>query len=172
MLLKYFKLVCKKIIKSFSSPNNYAEMLGVSFGENCKFLTKEFGSEPYLITMGKNVELSFGVVFINHDGALWVVRNKYVKYRSSDLIKRINIGDNVFVGARTTILPGVDIGDDVIIGAGSLVNKKLESGFVYAGVPARKISSLDEYIEKNRNKFINTKEKSPLEKRDYLERIL
>lgn len=65
----------------------------------------------------------------------------------------IKIENNVFVGARTTILADVHIGSNVIIGACSLVNKDLKGGYVYAGVPARKICSFNEFINKRR-KFV------------------
>ena len=55
------------------------------------------------------------------------------------------------MGTNTTILADVHIGSNVIIGAGSLVNKDLESGYVYAGVPARQICTFDEFVEKRKN---------------------
>ena len=57
----------------------------------------------------------------------------------------IDIGDNVFVGANSTILYDVTIGDNVIIGAGSLVNKDIPGGAVAAGVPAKVIGRFDDY---------------------------
>lgn len=60
------------------------------------------------------------------------------------------IGNEVFVGAESIILPGVTIGDRVVIGAGSVVTKNLESNSVYVGSPARRICSYDEYIYRNR----------------------
>ena len=62
----------------------------------------------------------------------------------------IRIDDNVFVGANTTILADVHIGSRVIIGAGTLVNKDLEGGYVYAGVPARMICPFEEFVEKRK----------------------
>lgn len=58
--------------------------------------------------------------------------------------KPVTIGDNVYIGSRVTILPGVVIEDNVIVGAGSVINKNLESGYFYAGVPAKKIKSIFE----------------------------
>jgi len=60
----------------------------------------------------------------------------------------IKIGDNVMIGSRTIILPDVEIGDNVIIGAGSIVTKDIPSDCVAAGIPARPIGSLDDYINK------------------------
>lgn len=56
--------------------------------------------------------------------------------------KPINIGNNVWIGGSTTILPGVTIGDNVTIGAGSVVVKDVPSNVVIAGNPAKIIKQL------------------------------
>lgn len=53
----------------------------------------------------------------------------------------VMIGKSVFIGANSTVLPGIKIADFAIIGAGSLVNKNLESGKTYYGVPAREFKN-------------------------------
>ena len=60
------------------------------------------------------------------------------------------IGDNVFIGMKSTILKGVHIGNNVIIGANSLVNKDLPDNCVATGNPCRVIMSLEEYHEKRK----------------------
>ncbi len=55
----------------------------------------------------------------------------------------MEIGDDVWIGANSTILPGVKIPNGVVIGAGSVVvNKKVGSYSIYCGNPAQKIKSL------------------------------
>lgn len=54
----------------------------------------------------------------------------------------IRIGNNVFIGAGCIVLPGAVIGDNVVVGAGSVVKGVLDSGWVYAGQPARKVKPL------------------------------
>jgi acetyltransferase-like isoleucine patch superfamily enzyme len=49
----------------------------------------------------------------------------------------VTIGNNVFIGAHSTILKGVTIGDKAIIGAGSVVAKSVPAGEIWAGNPAR-----------------------------------
>ena len=56
--------------------------------------------------------------------------------------------DNVFIGYNCTILPNVRIGENVIVGACSVVTKDLEPDGVYAGVPAKRIGSFNEYVSK------------------------
>lgn len=49
--------------------------------------------------------------------------------------KSVKIGNNVWIGTRTIILPGVEIGDNVVIGAGSVVTKDIPSNTMAAGNP-------------------------------------
>jgi acetyltransferase-like isoleucine patch superfamily enzyme len=124
----------------------FQKQFGVKFGKNVRITgIPSFGSEPYLISIGDNVTITQDVTFINHDGGVALLRNKYP---GIDLIKPITVGNNVFIGARTTILPGVNIGNSVIVGAGSLVTKDVPDNTVIGGVPARVLKSLDEYEEK------------------------
>ncbi|MGJ0366247.1 acyltransferase [Aliarcobacter cryaerophilus] len=161
-----FKKIIEWVLKKISN-KKYAKFIGVKFGDNCRFYTNYFGSEPYLIKIGNDVTLTDGVKFINHDGGVWVIRNKFEEYKNIDIVKPITIGNNVFIGSNTIILPGVNIGDDVIIAAGSIVTKNLDSGFVYKGIPAVKYISINEYIEKNCKYFENTKGLSIIEKKNF-----
>ena len=58
----------------------------------------------------------------------------------------LTIGNNVFIGMNAIVLRGVTIGNDVIIGAGSVIAKDCESGWGYAGNPAKKIISIQDYF--------------------------
>ena len=62
----------------------------------------------------------------------------------------LKIGNNVFSGMYAIILKGTTIGDNVIIGAGSVVNGRVESNSVYAGVPAKKMVLLNSLVTKRR----------------------
>jgi maltose O-acetyltransferase len=66
--------------------------------------------------------------------------------RSSGLefAKPIRIGNNVWIGATVTILPGVEIGDNVTIGAGSVVTRSIPPNSVAVGNPCRVLRSLPE----------------------------
>ncbi|MBF6648735.1 DapH/DapD/GlmU-related protein [Methylobacter sp. BlB1] len=160
--------ILKLLAYKFLSPNSYAKFIGVKFGSNCKFRTKYFGTEPYLIEVGDNVQTSSNVYFINHDGGVGVLRNLYKDLKKTDLIKRIIIGNNVFIGFNVTILLGTKIGNNVIVGAGSVVKGELMSNSVYAGVPAKYICSIDSYKEKNSRFFLNTFSIEPVKKEEIL----
>ncbi|MFT5295397.1 MAG: acetyltransferase-like isoleucine patch superfamily enzyme [Colwellia sp.] len=112
-----------------------------------------FSSEPHLITLGEKITISGNVRFITHDGGYWVLRNLYDNFLCNST-GEIKVGDNVFIGIDSIILPNVTIGHNVIIGAGSIVTKDIPSNTVFAGVPARHICSINEYklkIEKQKN---------------------
>lgn len=53
----------------------------------------------------------------------------------------VTIGNDVWIGRRAIIMPGVTIGDGVIIGAGAVVTKNIEPYMVAVGVPAKAIKS-------------------------------
>lgn len=56
----------------------------------------------------------------------------------------VQIHNGVWIGARTTILPGVTVGKGAVIGAGSLVNRDVPPNSIVAGVPAKVIRTFDE----------------------------
>lgn len=60
----------------------------------------------------------------------------------------IDIKDNCFIGANSTILAGVTIGPNVIIAAGSVVNKDISPNTIVGGVPAKLIGEFDRLAEK------------------------
>lgn len=127
-----------------------------SFGEHSTMSSRKIPLYPELISIGNNVRLAANVSLVSHDMIHAMLNNiprnpteggtTYREYMGC-----IRIDNHVFVGANSTILADVHIGSDVIIGAGTLVTKDLEGGFVYAGVPAKKICSFDEFVEKRKS---------------------
>ena len=69
----------------------------------------------------------------------------------------VKVGNNVFVGADTVILPSVTIGNNVIIGAHSTVTHDITDNSVVVGSPAKIICSLDEYLGKEKKRMKNSK---------------
>ena len=101
-------------------------------------------SHCWLITIGDNVTFGPHVQVLAHDAST-CAHLGYAK------IGRVHIGDNVFIGAGSIVLPGVSIGNDSIIGAGSVVTHSVPERTVYAGNPASKVCSLESFLEKNQN---------------------
>ena len=126
----------------------YAKYYGVKFGKNVRITGRvSFGSEAYLIDIGNDVTLTQDVVFHTHDGGSALFRDELP---GINVFGPIKIGNNVFIGSHTILLPNVTIGDNVIIGAGSVVSKSIPSNVVAAGVPARPIRTIEEYKTKVR----------------------
>ena len=131
------------------NPIKYARELGVSIGENTRLIgMANFGSEPYLISIGNHVTVSYDVTFITHDGGTWVFRD-IPKYK--DVIKygKIVIEDNCFIGMKSILMPGITIGANSVIAAGSIVTKNVPPNSVWGGVPAKFITTTEEYADKS-----------------------
>lgn len=150
----------ENIGKKYGEPN---------IGKDCSFVgTPNFGSEPYLITIGDKTTVSFDVAFVTHDAATRVLRNLPGRNKETVIYGPIKIGKNCFIGCRSVILPGVTIGDNSIIGAGSVVNRDIPSGMVAAGVPCKVICTIEEYERKHKDDFLYMVSLPIDEKRKYL----
>ena len=121
----------------------YYRSLGMAIGENVS-IGPDCRLDPstaWMITIGDNVVFAPGVHVLAHDASL----RRRIGYT---LIKHTLIGNNVFIGTGSIILPGVCIGDDVVVGAGSLVNRDIPSGTLSFGHPAEVIIPLASYVRK------------------------
>ncbi len=118
---------------------------GLTVGNNLKRLNQVIidDSHAWLISIGDNVTLAPRVHLLAHDASTKV----YLGYTK---IGRVTIGDNVFIGAGTVVLPGVTIGKNTIVGANSTVTHDIPEGVVVAGNPAQVLYSLDEYLTKEK----------------------
>lgn len=169
---KIFENFKKKLIPMHKYPE-YLREKGVKIGENCEiYKSANFGSEPYLITLGNHVRINAGVQLITHDGGYWVLRDKNAGVGSGfdniDYLGEIRIGNNVHVGTNAIIMPGVCIGDNCVIACGAVVTKSVEPNSIVGGIPARYIESLDEYALKAKRKGIPTKNLNAEDKRTYI----
>lgn len=98
-------------------------------------------SHCWMITIGDDVTLAPNVHILAHDAST----KKVLGYT---MIKPVHIGNNVFIGAGSIILPGVIIGDDVIVGAGSIITKDIPSNSVVCG--NRIIKTYSKFIEEKK----------------------
>jgi len=166
IILKFLRLfiIFKHKIHNLIDPVSYARSIGVKIGKNCRLIEVSFGSEPYLITIGNHVSAT-RTSFITHDGGVWIYRNVNP---DQDIIAPINIGNNVFLGVGSIILPGVTIGNNVVVGAGSVVTKDFPSNCIIAGVPAKVLKSTDEYWKSAQVRLLPTKTMTSKEKKIFL----
>ena len=100
-------------------------------------------SEKGSVKIGHCVTLSYDCVILTSGvETINYPRNCMVRGRKHSF-GRVLIGDGVWLGARSVVLPGVTIADKIVVGAGSVVTKNLDKeGWLYAGVPAKPIKAL------------------------------
>ncbi|WP_437395702.1 acyltransferase [Flagellimonas lutimaris] len=157
MNLKSLTGTLKNYYHRFTKSNiEYARHLGVEVGENCRIISSpKFGSEPWLIKIGNKVTITSGVRIITHDGATWLVEDEKGR---REFFARVEIGNNVFVGLNSIIMPGVKIENNCIVAAGSVVTKSVPSGYIVGGNPARIIAKTDDYKDKVLKTYISKSE--------------
>tara|TARA_Y100001960_G_C14384787_1_gene685617 strand:+ start:183 stop:704 length:522 start_codon:yes stop_codon:yes gene_type:complete len=160
-IILYFRLFFSN---DYSKAKLYGKYLGIKFGYNVRIIHfPRFGSEPYLIKIGDNVTITRGVSFITHDGGAALFRKESP---GLNVFGRIIIGNNVFIGVNTIILPDVIIGDNVVIAAGSVVSKNIASNGVYGGIPAKLIKNIDDYEKSIFEKGFQINETNPTSRKE------
>lgn len=122
-----------------------------SMGDRVMITSRKIPLYAKLISIGNNVWMASGVEFIPHDVTHYMLNGMKDGHKYTEKIGCIEIGNNVFIGADAKILYDVKVGDNVIIAAGALVNKDIPSNSVAGGVPARIISTFEDYLSKRRN---------------------
>ena len=122
--------------------------MGMTVGKNFKRLNGVIldPSHCWLIEIGDNVTLAPRVHILCHDASTKIFLD-YTK------IGRVSIGNNVFIGASTVVLPGVTIGNNVVIGANSTVTHDIPDDTVVAGNPAQILYSLSDYLQKEKERM-------------------
>lgn len=145
------KLIIEKIARKIvrrGAPPSIAELRlkGANIGENCHIYGSIDNGHELLVSIGNNVTLASGCSLLAHDGST----KKIVGYSR---VGRIDIGNDVFIGAYSIILPNIKIGNKVIIGAGSVVTKDIPDNSVAAGNPAKVIGTYDAYVNKVKQQY-------------------
>lgn len=121
-----------------------------SVGENSMINSYRIPLYTNLISIGNNVWVASDVTFITHDVIHYMLNGLDKDRKYTEKIGPINIEDNVFIGNGVRIMYDVNIGANSIIAAGSIVTKDTESNSIYAGVPAKKIGSFNDFFDKRK----------------------
>lgn len=165
-MLNPFRIIINIYWKYIASPLNYARHIGVNIGENNLIGKNHWSSEPYLISIGNNCQLTDCKIFTHGGGGC--IRDKHPDF---DLFGKVNIGNWVYIGSNALIMPGVTIGDHSLIAAGSVVTKTVKPYTVVAGNPAREICSINEYYNRNKKFDLQCKGLSKKDKETFLKSI-
>lgn len=153
---KYIHNLVHKFVKRlyyyFASPLAYAKYIGVHIGNNNSIVKCHWSSEPYLITVGNNCQLTTCHIFTHGGGN--VLRADIPNF---DSFGKVIIEDNAYIGANALIMPGCTIGKNSIVAAGSVVTKSVPPFTVVGGNPAHVICSVEEYKSRNLKYNVGTK---------------
>lgn len=129
----------------------FSQLIGKPVDEGFGLFPPFFSDFGKNITIGNNVFINSGCKFqdqggitigdnalIGHNVVLSTLNHGFQPQDRPNLYpKPIVIGDNVWIGANATVVPGVTIGDNVIVAAGAVVTKDIPSNMVCGGVPAK-----------------------------------
>jgi len=151
MIKSIKRYIRKKLARLLNIENNdqYLERLkgrglkvGVNFNMQKDVILDD--SHCWLIEIGDNVTMAPRVHVLCHDAST----KQHLGYT---IIGKVSIGDNVFIGANSTIMPTVNIGSNSVIGANSLITKDVEENTVVYGSPAKFVCTTEEYISNNKD---------------------
>lgn len=128
----------------------YRKLLRMKVGEKTSFALMVMPDVmfPEKISVGRNSVIGYNTTILAHE---YLIK----EYRLGE----VKIGDEVMIGANSTILPGVEIGDGAIVSAGTLVHKDVPAGSFVGGNPMRIIYTKEE-MDKRReaDEFFQRKE--------------
>ncbi len=163
--------ICAAINGAYHTPGEiralFSELTGKPVDEGFTLFppfTADFGKNIHL---GKDVFLNSGCRFqdqggitigsgalIGHNVVLATLNHGFAPGDRASLYPApVNIGQNVWLGAGVTVLPGVNIGDNAIVAAGAVVTKDVAPSTLCAGVPARFIKYIEE-SDKRENRVL------------------
>ncbi|WP_060983177.1 acyltransferase [Vibrio splendidus] len=147
IIVRFKCYIAKVIFKSIGDKVNFQQGIkingpysNISIGNNSGLGKNSTLHAQGGISIGSNVMI--GQELIIHTAR----HNIYIgipMIEQGSTYRPVTIGNNVWIGSRVTILPGVKIQDNIVIGAGSVVTKNLCDSGVYAGNPARFIKELE-----------------------------
>lgn len=120
-------------------------------GDKCGYQPRKLPSEPYLVAFHDNVSVAANVLFVTHDITCDVFNGSSVFPgcgKHNFFMGKIEVYDNVFIGANSIVLPNVSIGPNAIVAAGSVVTRNVPEGVIVGGNPAKVIGSIFDLEEK------------------------
>lgn len=141
MLLRNIRLKIKRILRGGVTVKELRKR-GAVIGDDVELWTDKIDKgHAFLLEIGNHVTISDARILL-HDAST----KRFIGYSK---VGKVRIGNNVFIGADSIILPGVTIGSNVVIGAGAVVTRNIPDNSVVVGNPAKVIRSCDDFINYN-----------------------
>lgn len=121
---------------------------GLTIGNDCHILERVILDPSHCghISIGNRVTIAPEAYVLAHDAS---TQRKF----GYTYIANVTIEDDVFIGVRALIMPGVRIGKGSIVGAGSVVTKDVLPGTIVAGNPAKVVGSIEAFFEKHQQQM-------------------
>jgi len=156
-IIKLFRKIALGYRSDQDSYVKYLKKIGVRIGEHIEIFTPANtfidNVNPHLLEIGSNVSITGPATILTHDYSVCVTK-KWTQGEILGCQKKTVIGDNVFLGWGACVLPGSIVGNNTIIGAYSVVSGVVLADSVYAGNPAKRICSIEEYYNRRKSKQI------------------
>lgn len=158
--------------KNGSKRADYLRKKGIfkHIGKSVSYRPYLIPTEPWLVSIGDNVWIAANVRMVTHDMINNMInlsdKKKYAYMAGTRYTGGITIGNNVVIGANTTILYNKEIGNNVIIGAGSVVTKNIPDNGVWGGNPIRYICSYDDFVAKRTSEYLNSPKDNEKDKKN------
>ena len=137
-------------------------------GENIALRPGVTITHPERLRLGTNVMLNHGTMIFASGGVtigddvvvgpgclILTANHRGEKFYGSTDLQPVEIGSNVWLGARAVVTPGVTIGSNVVVSAGAVVTDDVPGGTIFAGVPAKKIRDLELPFEPRRRENLD-----------------
>lgn len=148
LLNRYSKIYYRKlgvILGKNSKISNNITIIGkysnIYLKKNAEINTGCFLLAKENITIGENSTLAYQVTILTSSNPNSPYNKLSKIYKS--IKEPVTIGNNTWIGAKATILPGVKIGDYCVVAAGAVVNKDVSDYSVVGGIPAKIIKKID-----------------------------
>ncbi|AKO94678.1 acyltransferase [Priestia filamentosa] len=124
----------------------YRTFLHMNIGEKTSFALMAMVDVmfPERISVGHNSIIGYNTTILTHE---YLIK----EYR----LGNVEIGNEVMIGANTTILPGVTIGDGAIVAAGTVVHRNVAPGTFVGGNPMNVIYSKEEMKNRDKSKDLS-----------------
>lgn len=121
--------ICKNV--------EFKEIQRIKIGENCFINTRSLlDGRGGVLSIGNHVDVAREV-------QIWTLTHRVNDHESKG--GNVSIGDYVWIGTRSIIMPGVNIGRGAVIAAGSVVTKNVQDYEIVGGIPAKRIKFNDEF---------------------------